>query len=231
MRRVVEPELLDDLPAADPRAVRSRADLRRLNFLMGHARIFTRLFATRLPAGSGRLRVIELGSGDGSLLLRLARRWSKLGVTADVTLLDRQMLLTPATCRAFAALNWSVASVPAEVLGYLERSPAMADLMLANLFLHHFTDPQLHRLLQLAASRTKLFLACEPRRSRLALNASRLVGLAGCNAVTRHDAAVSVRAGFDGEELSALWPPNGGWVLNESPAGLFSHAFIAQHHG
>ena len=115
MRRTVEPELLDDLPSADPRAVRSRADLRRINCLMGNADVFTRLFANRLAAGSGHLRIIELGAGDGSLLLRLARRWSKLGITADVTLLDRQMLLTAATCRAFAALHWSVASVATEV--------------------------------------------------------------------------------------------------------------------
>jgi hypothetical protein len=36
--------------------------------------------------------------------------------------------------------------------------------------------------------------------------ARKLLWLIGCNAVTRHDAAVSMRAGFIRQELSALWP-------------------------
>jgi hypothetical protein len=50
----------------------------------------------------------------------------------------------------------------------------------------------------------------------------------GCNSVTRHDALVSVRAGFSGDELSALWPDKKNWQLTERRAGPFSHLFIAQ---
>ncbi|HEX3890808.1 MAG TPA: FAD-dependent monooxygenase, partial [Verrucomicrobiae bacterium] len=49
-----------------------------------------------------------------------------------------------------------------------------------------------------------------------------------CNNVTRHDAIVSVRAGFSGEELSALWPDKKNWRLTERHSGLFSHLFVAQ---
>ena len=42
MERCVEPEMLDRLPAADPEAIRSRSDLRRVNRLMGHAGIIRR---------------------------------------------------------------------------------------------------------------------------------------------------------------------------------------------
>ena len=70
--------------------------------------------------------------------------------------------------------------------------------------------------------------ACEPRRSRFALRASRLLGLIGCNDVTRHDAAASVRAGFAGRELSALWPDEAGWQIDERPAAPFSHLFVAR---
>jgi hypothetical protein len=78
---------------------------------------------------------------------------------------------------------------------------------------------------------TRLFIACEPRRSAPALAASRLVGLIGCNGVTRHDAVASVRAGFTGSELSALWPAGPGWKLHEGAAGLFSHRFMARRNG
>jgi hypothetical protein len=57
---------------------------------------------------------------------------------------------------------------------------------------------------------------------------SRLLGAVGCNDVTRHDAVVSVRAGFSGCELSSLWTDNDNWQLTEQSAGAFSHLFIAR---
>jgi hypothetical protein len=50
----------------------------------------------------------------------------------------------------------------------------------------------------------------------------------GCNDVTRHDAIVSVRAGFKNRELSELWPAGGAWILHEHAYGLFSHYFVAR---
>ncbi|MCF7734321.1 MAG: methyltransferase domain-containing protein [Akkermansiaceae bacterium] len=234
MRRDVQPELLDSLPAAAPQAVRSRADLRRLNFIMGHAGILSHAFQNHHDATLVRsrpLRLVELGAGDGTLMLHLARRWSVLGVTAQVTLLDRQNLVSVETRAAFAALNWSVESVAADVFAWLEETAPPVDVMLANLFLHHFPDRQLAALLGRAAARTKLFIACEPRRSPLSLAASRLLWLMGCNAITRHDARVSVQAGFTGHDLSTLWPQDSAWQSSEQAAGWFSHCFIAKCHG
>jgi hypothetical protein len=95
------------------------------------------------------------------------------------------------------------------------------------LFLHHFSCERLQRLLALCANQTGLFVACEPRRSGLARTASQLLWVVGCNDVTRHDAVVSVRAGFNGSELSGLWPKCDPWQLHERPAMLFSHCFVA----
>jgi hypothetical protein len=231
MCRVVEPELLDDLPPADPRAVGSRADLRRLNSIMGHDDILSRAFHHHLDKAVSRsrpLHLVELGAGDGTLLLRLARRVSAPGLTARVMLLDRQNIVSPETRHAFAALNWSVESVANDVFAWLEQPFPVVDVMFANLFLHHFPDESLTALFRLAAARTNLFIACEPRRSAFALMASRWLRLIGCNAITRHDAVVSVRAGFVGHELSALWPTDNQWQLSEQFAGWFGHCFIAK---
>lgn len=231
MRRVIESELLDELLPADPRAVGSRADLRRLNFLMGHARILSRAFChylAKTPCRSRPLRLVEPGAGDGTLLLRVARRLATLGVTAQATLLDRQDLVSAETRRAFAALNWSIESRVTDVFTWLEEPFSTVDVMLANLFLHHFTDKPLAVLLRLVAAKTNLFIACEPQRSPLALTASRWLRFIGCNGVTRHDAVVSVRAGFAGHELSALWPSDTKWQSSEQRAGLFSHCFVAK---
>ena len=234
MHRVVETELLDDLPKGDLRAIGSRADLRRLNLVMGHAGILWRGFPRQFretPCRPRPLRLVELGAGDGTCLLRLARRLGALGVTAEATLLDRQKLVSKETHREFAALNWSVESATMDVFTWLEQAGPPVEVIIVNLFLHHFPDELLGALLRLAAAKTNLFIACEPRRAPLTLNASRLLWLLACNAVTRHDAVVSVRAGFAGRELSALWPADDKWQLREHSAGLFSHCFIAKRNG
>lgn len=231
MLRIVEPEILDNLTASDPLAVGSRADLRRLNGIMGHAAILSRAFRRHLDeilVPSHPLRLVELGAGDGTLLLRLARRWSSLGLTAHVTLVDRQNLVSSETRHAFTLLDWTVESVRMDVFTWLESSTPGVDVMLVNLFLHHFQDKSLKTLLRLAAARTSLFIACEPRRTPLALAATRFLLLLGCNCVTRHDAHASVRAGFSGHELSALWPSENLWRLSEQRDRLFSHCFVAK---
>jgi hypothetical protein len=231
MSRSVQPEMLDALSAADPRAAGSRADLRRLNFLMGHAGILARAirgFLSEKHEDSRPLHLVEIGAGDGTLLLTIARRLSALPITARATMVDRQDLISPESRQGFAALGWSVESVAADVFDWLGQTSARADVLFTNLFLHHFPDKELEALLRLAAARTNLFIACEPRRSPVALAAARCLGVIGCNSVTRHDAVVSVRAGFAGREISALWPRDAGWKLSEGSAGLFSHFFVAQ---
>ena len=230
MKRRVEPEWLDELPAEDPRAVASRRDLTRVNRIMGNAGILGRMI---LEASSGRSprRVVELGAGDGRFLLDVARRLAPRWPGVSVGLLDRREAVHPETRAAFAALGWTVEVITADVFDWLEQSEAQTDILVANLFLHHFQPGPLTKLLALAARRTKLLAACEPRRSAVALAASRLLGCIGYNDVTRHDAVVSVRAGFAGTELSGWWPVGSEWRLREEGARLFSHAFVATRVG
>ena len=90
----------------------------------------------------------------------------------------------------------------------------------------------LDMLLAAAAARSDRFFACEPRRSWLALAGSHLVGAIGANAVTREDAVLSVRAGFQRDEISGRWPrADGHWQMQEYAAGLFSHCFSARRTG
>lgn len=231
MRRVVKPELLDHLLASDPKAIRSRADLRRLNGIMGHVGILTNAFYPHMDMDAARtrpLRICELGAGDGSLLLKLARSWSALGVTAEADLIDLHDLVSDETLHGFGKLNWQATPVTTDVMTWLDQSTEIVDVMFSNLFLHHFQDAELRELFQRVAARTSLFIACEPLRSTFALTASHLLGLIGCSTVTRNDAVVSVRAGFNDKDISVLWPDRDTWQLSEGPAGLFSHCFIAK---
>jgi len=224
--RTLVPEVLDSLPAADPRARASRRDLSRLNALMFQPAILARALLSHAPAPPARL--LDLGAGDGAFTLALARRLARRWPGVSVTLLDRHDLLDEARRAAFAALGWHAEAIAADVFEWLGANPQERfDAVTANLFLHHFEDRPLARLLAAAAKLAPVFAAAEPRRGLLPLAASRLVFALGANAVTRHDAPASVRAGFRARELSALWPEPRAWAIEERPAGLFTHLFAA----
>lgn len=230
MSREVERELLDELPADDRRAIRARRDLQRVNAWMGHARIMARALARTFGARSPR-SIVELGAGDGTLLLRLAKTIGPRWKPVQVVLVDRQRLLSPRTQAEFEALSWHVESVQMDVFDWLKHADGRGtrtDVVLASLFLHHFAQSDLRTLFDHAARQTAFFMACEPSRDQVALRAAELLWFIGCGDVARHDARISVKAGFVDNELSALWPSVGGWRLTERSAGPFSHCFLAQ---
>lgn len=227
--RVVTPEILDALSEHDPHAQRSRRDLQRINrVIASRHHVMRALRAHTVDHGSQ--HILELGAGDGTFMLRLAKQLHRVWPHARVTLLDQQYLLSAATDAALREIGWHVDVLHMDVMQWTAQpAPALRGVVIANLFMHHFNDTELRVLLRAIAQRTDRFVACEPRRSRLPLVASYLIGALGTNAVTRADAVTSVRAGFCGLELTALWPTDcGNWDLREYAAGAFSHCFVAQ---
>jgi hypothetical protein len=222
LARRVDPEWLDALPPNDPRAVRSRRDLRLMNRIMGHGAILRRALQAHLH-GDG-AAIAELGAGDGTLLLHVLRGADK----GRIVFVDRQPVVGTDTIARYARVGYMATVETADVFDWLVQDAPRYDCIVTNLFLHHFEAPRLRELFASAARRTTLFVACEPRRARVPLAGSRMLGLLGCNDVTRHDAHVSVRAGFHDHELSGLWPKSAEWSCEERKAGLFSHLFVAQ---
>lgn len=163
MRRQIEAELLDDLPSTDSRAVRSRADLRLLNRIMGHARILTNVLRRQLgrrPVQTKPFEWIELGGGDGTLLLDLARRWSVLGRDrpghAGRPAGHRRRKYPPQLPGARLAARMRDGR-----RFHLGRA-GDDDLRDPNLFLHHFPEGSLAHLLRCVAKRTNLLLPANP---------------------------------------------------------------------
>lgn len=226
--RLVEPELLDELPPRDPRALRSRRDLRLLNFSMGHPWLMARALSEQLRV-TDPPRIVELGAGDGHFLLNVARRLRRKWPKGEATLVDRLDSFDARIRERLNRLGWSVRAETKTASEWLQQSrPGTTDAIISNLFLHQFHNEELVGILRLAAASAGLLIAVEPRRARLTRLSGRLLWFIGCSPVTRHDADISIRAGFYGPELSALWPDRENWVLTERSAGLFSHLFIAR---
>jgi hypothetical protein len=232
LQRQVLPEHLDVLPVGDPVARRSRRDLQRVHRVLRSLTILRRAVGALSITCQPR-RILELGAGDGSLMLRFALSLRPAWRDVEVTFVDRQDLIGPEIREPLGLLGWDVQVLRMDALDWARASfNQQYDLCVTTLFLHHFQSPALEQLLRAVAARCRAFVACEPRRNRSAWIGSHLLALLGANEVTREDGVTSVVAGFAGHELTALWPPSGkNWRLREYFAWPFTHCLVADEHG
>ncbi|MCC5839809.1 MAG: hypothetical protein JJT96_06775 [Opitutales bacterium] len=212
--RRVFPELLDSLEEGDPAALRNRRDLRRLNAVMGNHRWLCRQLERLVRPGD---RVLELGAGDGVLLRKLDARLRGRGVTLSG--LDR----CASPIGLPAGVNWIRADL-LEFEGWADYS-----VVVVNLLLHQFEDDALRGLgLRMGAS-ARCVLGNETVRGRWHGFMARASYLLGMGPVSRHDAVVSVRAGFRPGELRQLlgWT-EGRWRVEEHVSLLSALRFCAR---
>lgn len=191
MRRQVQPEILDRLPENHPDALANRRDMYRLNTWMGNFRWFAdQIHKVQLPPGS---RIVELAAGDGALGRYLFRRipaahgWTYTGIDLWNRPPDWP-----------APWQWEQADLRTA------RAPAQADVIIANHILHQFTDNELQALRHQITGTAQVLIINETSRRKVHLWQARGAFLFGMNYVSRHDALVSIRAGFQGEELPNL---------------------------
>jgi 2-polyprenyl-3-methyl-5-hydroxy-6-metoxy-1,4-benzoquinol methylase len=207
--RLIQPELLDTLPPESTDARRSRRDLRVINWLMGNHRWIIRSVQPRLRHQE---RLVEIGAGSGELCQKLAGR----GIAAAG--LDR----------------WPGPALPSSLVWHqadLRTFTGYADYqaVVANLVLHHLSDTELCQLGRKLNGGPRIICACEPTRRRLSQRLFSALGpVLGANSVTRHDALVSIAAGFLGDELpTALGLDNATWSIRCTQTLLGGYRMLA----
>jgi hypothetical protein len=197
--RIIIPEILDSLNPADPRAIRSRRDLRWIDLFLGNSRWIVRQLKKQTPPPA---RIIEIGAGEGDLCRRVQTSLPSSTVTG-LDLIQRPGNLPE-------VIQWSSGD-------FFQTLPNIyADACIGSLILHHFSDEALRDLgARLQSFRSLTF--CEPLRSRLPLFLSKL-SCPFLSEVTRHDMPASIRAGFIPGELPALLGIDSkNWHIRESP--------------
>ena len=204
--RLIRPELLDSLPCNHPAARHNRRDLRVTNLIMGNHHWLSRLLQSRV----GRFEpTLELGAGTGEIALHLRR----LGWQVDG--LDTW----PAPAAWPNGARWHRADLRA-FRGY-----GAYRVVFGNLIFHQFTAGELGALGARLQAGPRLLIACEPVRRRLSQWLFRLISpLIGANYVSRHDAHVSIAAGFVGDELPRLLGLDAGpwaWRCATTPRGAY----------
>lgn len=197
--RTVVPEILDTLDPGHADAIRSRRDLKRLDWFLGGSRWIVRKAGEhRDVALSG---VVELGAGEGGLCNALALHLEGCTVTG----LD----LIPPKVPLRDGVEWKKGDV-------FQTLPGMsAGIGVGNLVLHHFGDCAL-RSLGGILGQFRLLLFSEPLRHPWSLMLS-FLGFPFVGTVTRHDMPASIRAGFRRGELGRLLGLDRNlWKISES---------------
>lgn len=217
--RLVEPEILDSLPHDHPDALISRGDIRFLNTIMGSFRWIRRELEKNTKPGE---KAVELGAGDGELVRYMAQ--SHPDLAGRWTGLD---LAPPPLDGLPDGAGWLQGDFLAE--GPAADALRGADIVVANLILHHFQDDQL-ALLGRRLHRARVLVISEPARHPIHLWKGRLVNaVLGFNYVTMFDMARSIQAGFRVGELSKLLHLDERvWTVRESMSQLGAYRLVAE---
>ncbi len=178
--RKLTPELLDHLPHDDPGAIRSRSDLRRINRFMGNEGWITSV----IPKYSN--HITEIGAGDGHLIFKISQQRPE----AKITAYD----FAPRPAHLPHSVKWIQGDL------FSQEPPSHGGTLIANLFLHHFTNTQLETLGEWIRSFQTVIIN-EPLRSRLPMLLGKIAA-PFVHPITRHDMRVSIEAGFAPSELA-----------------------------
>ena len=188
----------DDLPAETYAAV--VADLARVNTVTLAARP-TLAFVDRVMRAGSRLRVLDVGFGDGDMLRRIAVRAARRGVDADLVGID----LNPRS--EAAARAHTPAGLPITWLtgDYAALAGQDWDVVISSLVAHHMTHDQLVAFLR--------FMEREGKRGWLINDLHRhgfahagfplLARIARWHPIVRHDGRLSIARSY----RPAEWPP------------------------
>jgi ubiquinone/menaquinone biosynthesis C-methylase UbiE len=201
LQRVTSAELLDDDLGTPAEIARSFDDLWRINRWLGgistNLHLLKKFFAR---TGRHPVRILDVGAGDSRLAARLRRELHRRNFNAEFVVLDR---------RASHLGNGRPESqglmpVVADVFN-LPFAEETFDVVMCNLFFHHFSDDAARDLLRrLAAVARKAVIVNDLERHALAHFFIRVGYPFARSRITRHDGPASVRQAYTQGELRNL---------------------------
>ena len=201
MLRAPSQEWLDDDLGTPEEIRQSFDDLWRTNRWLGGVsgclhlldRYFTR-------SGYRHARILDVGAGDSRLAAHLQSELARSGRSAQFVALDRRLSHLRSGNHAPGG--------PSQIAADISQLPFAAesfDVVISNLFLHHFSEDEAVRLLRrLGGIASRAVLINDLERNLLPYLFIRVAWPFARSRVTRHDAAASVRQAYTRDELAAL---------------------------
>lgn len=212
--RSVQPELLDELAPDHPDALRNRRDLRMINLLQGNFRWIAKQLARYMQPGEA---VIEPGAGQGDLAYAV----HNCGILRKGSPCWTGLDLWPRPADWPVAWDWK----QEDLLAF--SSYADYPVFVTNLILHQFEADALRNLGESLCKGVRVIIASETlRRPRAYFGLRCLWPL--LNHVSKHDARVSLDAGFHGRELPTLLGlRESEWQINITESLLGTYRMVA----
>ena len=191
MARTLEPELMDDAPAEV--LVQNLRDLSRINRWLGGNWTMARLLDPYLRRNP-RARILDVGAANGETVRWLAARYPEARMVS-LDRAERMLRMGDGARIAGDVFVWPI-------------RPGSVDIVICSLFLHHFEDEAVRRILaHFEEAAREAVIVVDLHRHPLArgfLPATRF--LAGWHPLTVHDGVISVNAAFTPAELRQLVP-------------------------
>jgi SAM-dependent methyltransferase len=199
--RVPSQEWLDDDLGTPEDIGRSLDDLWRINRWLGGVsgclRLLERYFSRR---GSRRAHILDVGAGDSRLAAHLQSELARRNRSVQFVTLDRRL-------SHLRNGNHSPRMLPrvAANASHLPFADKSFDVVMCNLFLHHFSEDEAVELLRrFTGIASDAILINDLERNLLPYLFIRVGWPFARSRITRHDGAASVRQAYTQDELAAI---------------------------
>lgn len=203
--RIYEEELMDAGEGTDEDVARSLGDLRRINRFLGGRRVVLDAISRCLDGTSrDRWSVLDVGTGSADIPTLVAEQLRARGLrpfVAAVDLSERNIRVARSRFEIAPEINFVRAD--SLKLPFAARS---FDFVIASLFLHHFRDEDVVRLLaDFGRIARRAVIINDLVRNRVPYYFIRVTGpILADSFLTRNDAPVSVLRGFTKGEMTGL---------------------------
>jgi ubiquinone/menaquinone biosynthesis C-methylase UbiE len=204
-KRIYEEELLDAGEGTDDDVAENLSDLRRINRLLGGTSVVLKALAGSVSNKKiKRISLLDVGTGSADIPAAVVDWCRSRGVEAVVAALDiSERNIRVARTRLGVSDHLSLLRADAVSLPFSDNS---IDFVTASLFLHHFRDDDVVRLLaEFARVARRAVIVNDLMRNLVPYYFIKLSGpLIARSWLTRNDGPVSVLRGFTRDELTSL---------------------------
>ncbi len=199
--RRLEPELMDDLSLDAELHRQALRGLERINALSLTAETFWKPIKEFYLSEKKPLRILDIASGAGDILTRLALKTRKENLPFVFEGCDFNSQAVDYANHRAKIRNLPVSYFLHDALR--DPMPERFDIVINSLFLHHLSEDGLGQFFKtLHASRARLLLICDLKRSRAGLSLAYLgTRLLSRSRIVHWDGPQSVRAAFTTAEI------------------------------
>jgi hypothetical protein len=202
--RIYEEELLDAGVGTDEDVAANLADLRRINRFLGGTRVVLGSLAEAIDKGVRSVSLLDVGTGSADIPCAVSEWCRVRGIDCKTSALDiSERNLRIARTRLGISRDVSLVRADSLELPFVDKS---VDYVTASLFLHHFRDEDVVRLLRgFALIARRAVIVNDLIRNLVPYWAIRLgAPILAKSFLTSNDGPVSVLRGFTPAELTSL---------------------------